>query len=215
MGRIGLLLMTLAFASASLAAQRTFVASTGLDANPCSIGAPCRSFGAAISHTDSDGEIIVLDSAGYGPVTIIQSVSIIAPPGVYAGISVFSGDGVTIDAPLATVSSCEDCRSMVRVVDDGIVRGGHRGEHRIMRRVRVGYVRRAHRRSGRGTDRELDRSLQRRFRHHFHGGHDEAGRRRSRSPNATAARACISIRVSPASFAARASSPTVGRDHCS
>ena len=28
--------------------------------------------------------------------TITKSVSIIAPPGVYAGISVFSGDGVSV-----------------------------------------------------------------------------------------------------------------------
>jgi hypothetical protein len=45
----------------------------------------------------------VLDSAGHGPVTITKSVSIIAPPGIYGGISVFSGNGVTIDAPGATV----------------------------------------------------------------------------------------------------------------
>jgi len=98
-----MLLITFAFASASIAAQRTFVASTGLDTHPCSIGAPCRSFGTAITHTDDGGEIIVLDSAGYGAVTIAKSVSIIAPPGIYAGISVFSGAGVTINHPLGTV----------------------------------------------------------------------------------------------------------------
>jgi hypothetical protein len=80
-------------------AQRTFVASNGVDTNPCSIAAPCRSFATALTHTDSGGEITVLDSAGYGPVTIAQSVSIIAPPGVYAGISVFPTlDGVDVDA---------------------------------------------------------------------------------------------------------------------
>ena len=47
--------------------------------------------------------MIVLDSAGYGPVTITKSVSIISPAGIYAGISVFSGDGVTVNAPGATV----------------------------------------------------------------------------------------------------------------
>jgi len=41
--------------------------------------------------------VIVLDSAGYGVVTITQSVSIIASTEVYAGISVFSSDdGVTV-----------------------------------------------------------------------------------------------------------------------
>jgi len=91
----------LAFSAvASAAAQRTFVASYGLPGNTalnCSVANPCRAFSDAISVTIAGGEVIVLDSAGYGPVTITQSVSIIAPPGVYAGISVFSGDGITVN----------------------------------------------------------------------------------------------------------------------
>jgi len=82
---------------AATTAKRTFVATSGSDANPCSLALPCRSFGAAITQTAAGGEVIVLDSAGYGPVTITQSVSIIAPTGVYAGVSVLSGDGITID----------------------------------------------------------------------------------------------------------------------
>ena len=81
--------------------QRTFVASTGDDVNAavsCRLTAPCRSFSVAIGQTRPGGEVIVLDSAGYGPVTITQAVSIIAPPGVYAGVSVSSGNGVTVDA---------------------------------------------------------------------------------------------------------------------
>ena len=77
---------------AGAAAQRTFVASTGNDANPCSLAKPCRGFAAAVGMTNPGGEVIVLDSAGYGPVTITQSVSIVAPLGVYAGISVFAPD---------------------------------------------------------------------------------------------------------------------------
>ena len=83
-------------ATACGAAQRTFVSGNGADTNPCSITAPCRGFAQAVAHTDSDGEIIVLDSAGYGPVLINKSVSIISPPGIYAGITVFSGDGVVV-----------------------------------------------------------------------------------------------------------------------
>ncbi len=45
----------------------------------------------------------MLDSAGYGPVIITKSVSLIARAGIYAGISVVSGDGVTVNAPGATV----------------------------------------------------------------------------------------------------------------
>ena len=77
--------------------QRTFVASGGNDANPCSLTAPCRSFLAAINKTSIGGEVIVLDSAGYGPVVINKAVSIIAPPGVYAGVSVFSGTGIVVN----------------------------------------------------------------------------------------------------------------------
>jgi hypothetical protein len=76
--------------------QRTFVKSTAVDNLACNLATPCRSFAAAILQTLSGGEVIVLDSAGYGPVAITQSVSIIAPPGVYAGVSVPSGDGVNV-----------------------------------------------------------------------------------------------------------------------
>ena len=83
------------------AVQRTHVsAAFGSDANTatnCAAAAPCRFFTAAMTVTNSNGEVIVLDSGGYGAVTITQSVALIAPTGVYAGISVFPGaDGVTI-----------------------------------------------------------------------------------------------------------------------
>lgn len=84
-------------------AQRTFVASNGAETNPCSLTQPCRSFATAITQTNVDGEVIVLDSAGYGPVMVTKSVSIIAPPGIYGGITVFGGDGVTVNAPGAIV----------------------------------------------------------------------------------------------------------------
>ena len=81
------------------AAQRTFVSTSGVNNPACSLIAPCRDFASAIAATSLGGEVIVLDSGGYGTATISQSVSIIAPAGVYAGISVFGGDdGVAIAA---------------------------------------------------------------------------------------------------------------------
>lgn len=80
-------------------AQRTFVASDGSDANVvnnCSIALPCRSFTAALGVTNANGEIVVRDSAGYGPVSISQSVTIASPAGVYAGVSVASGAGISV-----------------------------------------------------------------------------------------------------------------------
>jgi hypothetical protein len=85
-----------AIAPDAAAISRTFVASFGSDSNPCSLPLPCRGFTAALALTDPGGEIVVLDSAGYGAVTIGKSVSIIVPAGIYAGVSVFSGDGIRI-----------------------------------------------------------------------------------------------------------------------
>jgi hypothetical protein len=66
------------FSSAvNAAAQRTFVASTGSPTNTafnCSIAKPCRAFIEAIGVTNPGGEVVVLDSAGYGAVTITKSV---------------------------------------------------------------------------------------------------------------------------------------------
>lgn len=79
--------------------QRTFVsAQAGNDANSCGATAPCRTFVRAISQTAAGGEIIVLDSGGYGAFGIPKAISINAPPGVYAGITAFSGDAVTVAA---------------------------------------------------------------------------------------------------------------------
>jgi Right handed beta helix region len=77
--------------------QRTFVSTSGVNNVNCFLTTPCRDFTAALAATSPSGEIIVLDSGGYGSVTIGQSVSIIAPPGVYAGVSVLAGDGITVN----------------------------------------------------------------------------------------------------------------------
>jgi len=81
------------------AGPRAFVASTGNDSNTassCAPTTPCRSFTAALTVVDVGGEIVALDAAGYGAVTITKSVSIIANPGFYAGIAASTGSAVTI-----------------------------------------------------------------------------------------------------------------------
>jgi hypothetical protein len=87
-------------ASASASAQvRTFVASTGSDTNPCSRTAPCRTFQTAVNATAPGGEVVALNSAGFGSnVSINKAISIVAPNGVYAGVTVSSGDGIDINA---------------------------------------------------------------------------------------------------------------------
>ena len=91
-----LALGVIATSLAHAASQRTFVSTLGVNNPNCFIATPCRDFAAAMAATSPGGEIVVLDSGGYGSVSIAQSVSIIAPLGVYAGISVFAGTGVTV-----------------------------------------------------------------------------------------------------------------------
>jgi hypothetical protein len=96
---LSMLFVVALLAAAASAQVRTFVASTGSDANPCSRAAPCRTFQAAVNAVAAGGEVVALDSAGFGSsVSITKAVSIIASPGVYAGITVSSGDGVDVNA---------------------------------------------------------------------------------------------------------------------
>src|ERR1700687_5862050 len=105
----GLAIWVLSFAAASPVfglANRVFVsARSGNNANSCdNIATPCPTFAGAVTQLNPDGEVIVLDSGGYGPVTITQSVIIEAPAGVTAFIHPPSGGGaVTVNASGATV----------------------------------------------------------------------------------------------------------------
>jgi hypothetical protein len=96
---ITILTVLIALGASSLvaAAPRTFVSTSGLDTNPCSRPLPCRGFAAAVTQTQSGGEIYVLDSGGYGSVSVAQAITIRAD-GVSAGISVLPGfDGVDVN----------------------------------------------------------------------------------------------------------------------
>src|SRR5437870_3926675 len=81
------------------ASTRVFVKSTGMDVGTCPLASPCRSFSYAMSQVSPGGEVIALDTAGYGTFTIGQSVSVFAAPGVTAFIAVTGGGtGITISA---------------------------------------------------------------------------------------------------------------------
>jgi hypothetical protein len=85
-------------------AQRVFVSASGSDSNPCTFASPCRSFQHAHDSVAANGEIDVLDPAGYGTLTISKAISIQGHG--YSGISVASGGtGIFINAPpMAAVS---------------------------------------------------------------------------------------------------------------
>jgi hypothetical protein len=77
--------------------MRTYVSGTGSDSNPCTVSSPCKTFQAALALTIARGEIYVLNSANYGPVTINKAVTITSE-GAMGGVLATSGAGITISA---------------------------------------------------------------------------------------------------------------------
>jgi len=96
--------LSIGAASPALAlANRVFVsARSGNNANACdNVITPCQTFAGAVTQLSPDGEVIVLDSGGYGQVTITQGVTIEAPAGVTAFVHpAITGNAITVNAAL-------------------------------------------------------------------------------------------------------------------
>jgi hypothetical protein len=77
---------------------RAYLSSTGSDANPCTLAAPCRLLPAALAAVADKGEIWMLDSANYNTVTvnINKNVSILAVPGAVGSIVATGGPAIAI-----------------------------------------------------------------------------------------------------------------------
>jgi hypothetical protein len=82
--------------SAQAASTRVFVAAQGSDSNPCTFAAPCRTFQHAHDVVAANGEIDVLDPAGYGALTITKAISIQGHG--FSGISSTAGNSITVNA---------------------------------------------------------------------------------------------------------------------
>src|SRR5262245_3295046 len=79
------------------AQSRVFVAAQGSDGNPCTFALPCRTFQHAHDTVAANGEIDVLDPAGYGALTISKAISIQGHG--FAGITGPAGSpAITINA---------------------------------------------------------------------------------------------------------------------
>jgi hypothetical protein len=99
---------------------KTFVSNTGTDTGGCPKTAPCATFAFALGQTTAGGEISVLNRGEYGPVSITQSVSIVAE-GAEGGITALSGySGITVYAPGGTVR-------LRGLTIDGAANGGDSG----------------------------------------------------------------------------------------
>jgi len=95
--------------AAQAQATRTWVSGVGDDVNPCSRTAPCKTFAGAISKTAAGGYINVLDSGGFGTLTITKSITVDgegAHAGVLSsgGINGFNINGAGIEVTLRNLS---------------------------------------------------------------------------------------------------------------
>jgi len=79
---------------------RTYLASDGSDANPCTLTQPCRLLPAALNAVRDGGEVWMLDSANYNSakVVIAKSVTIMAVPGATGSIVTSGGPAIEIPA---------------------------------------------------------------------------------------------------------------------
>lgn len=97
------LLFALALCATAQADSRVFVSGSGDDTNPCSRTAPCRTFQRGHDVVAAGGEVVALDSAGFGGVSITKSVTLNGE-GVHAVITGISGNnGIAINSATAVV----------------------------------------------------------------------------------------------------------------
>jgi hypothetical protein len=95
----GFLAPLLMSAPAHAQATRTWVSGVGDDnntVNGCSRTATCKTFAAAISVTDTNGEINCVDPGGFGTITITKSITIDCT-GTFGGILASGVNGVTVN----------------------------------------------------------------------------------------------------------------------
>lgn len=110
-------------ASAATASQRTWVASTGSDSNPCTRSKPCATFQKALLETAAGGEVDAEDSADYGPIEITFPVTI---------------DGGGSIARIGSVKSQSACSAAYTAVC--ITAGNASGQQVILRNLSINVI---------------------------------------------------------------------------
>src|ERR1700730_14112903 len=103
----GLLLVAssclLGVGTASAQNAKSYVSSTGNDANACTFAAPCRFFPRGHDQTNDNGQLYALDAvADYGLLTITKGIAIYSPEdssATRAFIIAASGSAITVNAP--------------------------------------------------------------------------------------------------------------------
>jgi hypothetical protein len=82
---------------------RSFVSSTGIDSNPCTIAQPCATFAQAYTKVGANGIVAALDPGKYGPLTVTGPVTVngngwaaITGPAQANAITINAGSGNAI-----------------------------------------------------------------------------------------------------------------------
>jgi hypothetical protein len=78
---------------------RSFVSSSGVDTNPCTITQPCATFAEAYTKVGANGIVAALDPGKYGPLNNITSGVTINGNGWAAITAPAGNNGITITAP--------------------------------------------------------------------------------------------------------------------
>src|ERR1700722_20244849 len=84
---------------------RSFVSSSGIDTNPCTITQPCATFAQAYTKVVPHRILAPLDPGKYGPLTITGPVTINGNG--WAAITGPAGGAITITAPPVNVTLVE------------------------------------------------------------------------------------------------------------
>src|SRR5881396_3567190 len=115
--------LLLAATSAFAQLDRTFVSTSGLDTNNCGLTTPCRQFNRAISQTNPTGEVVALDSGGYGAFTVDRAISITAPEGVYAALRMNAGvspvAAIQVNAPFGAIVHIRNLQIFMGTITSG------------------------------------------------------------------------------------------------
>jgi hypothetical protein len=85
--------------AANAQASQTWVSSLGVDTQPCTRTAPCRTFAGAIAKTAAGGEIDVVDPGDFGTVTITKALTIDGGGGQVASVQVSGGSRFQVPPP--------------------------------------------------------------------------------------------------------------------
>lgn len=101
---IAMLMLLLLSGTAMAQPVRTWVSVNGSDTNDCTRNAPCRNFEAAVAEVSEGGEVVVLDSGGFGSVLIDKGVTLLAPEGIHAAIAPTSGTAIGVTSAAGLVS---------------------------------------------------------------------------------------------------------------